>query len=636
MAFFVPLANFELIFNLANPRRSRRFPEKRFESSTDFHTPMTPQIFVSYARFDHEQVFPIVEKLREKGLQIWIDHEGIHGAKLWSQEIVHAIEDCKVFILFASSTAFQSQNVTKELALASESRKHILPVFIEDAPIPTAMKYQLAGIQHLIHQKGQAQQTIDNILRTLSNLEIESAVAPASEPTISHVPLRAKSVSKTPVAIAAVVALLAVMAFFLFKEGSPPESNKPLASAKVHKSTTDLCVVTVHGSDTEKVVSGENRELRDELNSKLSRFKDYKVILAKSVSPDATTQELLEMAKGLKADFILHATMDSGQKRVSAKVLNAVDGRTFWSKTLRENDVEGEVDFIDEATGLISAHIAGHDGAIHRDILAKALVKKEEDLSAMELLQLGKAVWEEQTEDVTVKGTGYLERCIELNPDISTAHAILSEVYLEDIRGDYNRVPDAMTKAKASISRAIELNPSNAIALIEQIWISWYEKDFTACKLQAEAALKANPYEPLVLVSVGLFYLSTGIDLELGKKYNDLALRYNETPQGWYYIGYVNYYLTNNEYDKALESALKFGVKNSSQHAKAAALYWLNGEKEIAQKYYKQLIVMEPDFTLEKLKKNQEVWSRAKVSRDLLQKAFKEVVDASKSKDAVE
>ena len=132
----MPLANFELIFNLANPRRSRSFPEKRFESSTDFHTLMAPQIFVSYARFDQEQVFPIVEKLREKGLQIWIDHEGIHGAKLWSQEIVHAIEDCKVFILFASSTAFQSQNVTKELALASESRKHILPVFIEDWAYP--------------------------------------------------------------------------------------------------------------------------------------------------------------------------------------------------------------------------------------------------------------------------------------------------------------------------------------------------------------------------------------------------------------------------------------------------------------------------------------------------------------------
>jgi len=50
-----------------------------------------------------------------------------------------------VFILFASSTAFQSENVTKELALASEARKQILPVFLEDSPIPAAMKYQLAA-----------------------------------------------------------------------------------------------------------------------------------------------------------------------------------------------------------------------------------------------------------------------------------------------------------------------------------------------------------------------------------------------------------------------------------------------------------------------------------------------------------
>ena len=81
-------------------------------------------------------MFPIVEKLREKGLNIWIDQEGIHGAKLWSQEIVHAIEGCKVFILFASSTAFQSENVTKELALASEARKQILPCLLYTSPSP--------------------------------------------------------------------------------------------------------------------------------------------------------------------------------------------------------------------------------------------------------------------------------------------------------------------------------------------------------------------------------------------------------------------------------------------------------------------------------------------------------------------
>ncbi|MFT6562310.1 MAG: hypothetical protein ACJAX6_000688 [Limisphaerales bacterium] len=47
---------------------------------------MPSEIFASYSREDHAQVFLIVDKFRERGLNIWIDQEGIHGAKLWSQE----------------------------------------------------------------------------------------------------------------------------------------------------------------------------------------------------------------------------------------------------------------------------------------------------------------------------------------------------------------------------------------------------------------------------------------------------------------------------------------------------------------------------------------------------------------------
>ena len=216
---------------------------------------MTPQIFVSYARSDQEQVFPIVEKLREKGLNIWID-QGIHGAKLWSQEIVHAIEGCKVFILFASSTAFQSENVTKELALASELGNKSCR-YSSRTLRSAAMKYQLAGIQHLIHQRGQ-ERTIDNILRTLSNLEIDSAEAPPPAPTISHAPMRTKPASKMPLAIAAVVALLAVLAFFFMKGDPQPGTDKPSTAAKVYKSTTDLCIVTVSTRNGAGSVRGQS------------------------------------------------------------------------------------------------------------------------------------------------------------------------------------------------------------------------------------------------------------------------------------------------------------------------------------------------------------------------------------------
>ena len=585
-----------------------------------------PEIFISYSREDQEHVFPVVNKLREQGLDIWIDQEGIHGAKLWSQEIVNAIENSKVFILFASTKAFVSKNVTKELALASESDKHILPVFIEDAEIPAAMKYQLAGIQHLIHKKGDDNQTIDNILRTVSSLKIDSVEKNLNTSSNTNTSLQTSASSKIPFAIAAITAIiLAVVLTFFFSQGLKSDANKSPLIVKAYKSTTDLCIVTVHDSEVAENVFEGNRELRDGLDEKLSRFKDYKVEKGKAVSPDATTQEILSVAKKLNAEYVLQVSTNNEKERINAKLLNVNEGRNFWSKTLRQSDIVGNGDFIDEATGLIAAHIAGHDGAIHRNILAKALVKNEEDLTPIELLQLGKNVWEEQTEDVTVKGTKYLERCIELNPDISTAHAILSEVYLEDIRADYNLIPNAMEKAKESISRAIELNPSNAIALIEQIWISWFEKDFTACKLQAEAAIKANPYEPLVLVSVGSFYLSTGLDLKAGKKYNDLALAYNETPQGWYYYGYVNYHIEKNEFDKALEYSLKAGVVNDQQMARASSLYWVNGQKDTALKYYKELINKYPDFTLDELIKRQETWNLSKVSQKLIQNAFFEV-----------
>ena len=336
---------------------------------------MPQEIFASYSREDQAQVFPIVDKLRERGLNIWIDQEGIHGAKLWSQEIVNAIENSKVFILFASAKAFLSKNVTKELALASESDKHILPIFIEEAEIPAAMKYQLAGIQHLVHEQGQTDQTADNILRTLGNLDIQSA-EPQPTPPPATASLPTKPASKTPLAATALVIALAVIALLFFRGDSTKENSATLVTTKTYKSTTDLCIVTVNSTGGGQEVSEENRELREELDAKLSLFKDYKVEKGKAVSPDATTQELLAVAKELNTEYILQATINTDKKRINAKLLNVENGRNFWSKAFRESDIESEGDFIDEATGLIAALIAGHDGAIHRNILNKGFGEK--------------------------------------------------------------------------------------------------------------------------------------------------------------------------------------------------------------------------------------------------------------------
>ena len=101
---------------------------------------MNAEVFISYASEDRERILDLVERLRGAGVSVWIDQMGIEGATMWSQEIVEAIDGCKVLILAISQRSTESENVVKELALASERRKKILPVCLDASGIPKSME----------------------------------------------------------------------------------------------------------------------------------------------------------------------------------------------------------------------------------------------------------------------------------------------------------------------------------------------------------------------------------------------------------------------------------------------------------------------------------------------------------------
>ncbi len=557
---------------------------------------MKPEIFVSYSREDQSQVFPIVEKLRERGLNIWIDQEGIHGAKLWSQEIVKAIESSKVFILFASAKAFNSRNVTKELALASESDKHILPIFLEDAEIPAAMKYQLAGIQHLAHEKGQAAQTSEKILRTLDNLDIQS-----SEPRLKSLtkpPTSTKPASKIPILTSTFILLLAFISFFLFYSETDKQS-----STAIYKSTIDLCVVTISEAEGNGQITKENRALRDELIAKLTRFREYKVIKGETLSPDASSFEYAELSKKLNSDFILQIIFDPEKEYVITQLFDGKEGRSLWSKTIGKDDISSDEEITSESTGIIAGNVAGFDGVIHRNILEKALIKKEEDLTPIDLLQIGKSVWEDMTKDSILRAIKYLEKCTSLNPEITTAYAVLTEIYTECMRREIEDIPNALSKAKKVSRKAIELDPKNAMALIKKFWLLWYEKDYSSCELHIKLALEANPYEPYVLISAGSFKLVRDTDVEYGLELCDRANKYNERPQGWYNWPLIIYHSRIGNYKKSLEHSIAGNFKDDNNIAQTSILYWLNGEKEAALKRYSEVKKLNNNYAVTEYKR---------------------------------
>lgn len=128
-------------------------------------------IFISYSRKDGEAAKVLAGHLQSNGYDVWIDIKGIHAATAWSREIVEAIDTCKVFIVLLSAHSLASPNVTKEVSLASEARKIILPIDLEQIELSTDLRYQLAGLQRVsIVDK-------DAILRGLERLNIQSSDA---------------------------------------------------------------------------------------------------------------------------------------------------------------------------------------------------------------------------------------------------------------------------------------------------------------------------------------------------------------------------------------------------------------------------------------------------------------------------
>lgn len=102
--------------------------------------------FVSYARDDSMQVEAALAPLRVDH-RFWVDHVSLAPGARWSADIVAAIRGCRAMLIFCSRTAFASNDVYRELAMAGRYDKPILPIFLDDAPAPDEFLYYLS-----IHQ----------------------------------------------------------------------------------------------------------------------------------------------------------------------------------------------------------------------------------------------------------------------------------------------------------------------------------------------------------------------------------------------------------------------------------------------------------------------------------------------------
>lgn len=479
---------------------------------------MNAEVFISYASKDRERILDLVDRLDAAGVSVWIDQMSIEGATMWSQEIVEAIDSCRVLILAISPNSSESENVVKEVALASERRKKILPVCLEMSGIPKSMEYQLAGIQRVEYFAGDEEAGLQAMIRALTKLGVtvsdEANTAAAAAPKrSSHGPSHAAPSQATKEEgaawgkIAAAVGGVALLvAGILFLGGSSSETTAPLGQAQTNTTeqvkplakpttldTNRLVVLPFKTIDTSEESENLAYALVTTLTSKLQPLDNLTVIANESAwQYEGSKLPPGEIGQALEVGTIVTGEIQtsSDKVQVNIRVIDANTAALGWGNTYSKAkddflDLQNEI-----ATKLASELKGGLAVAESQQLATKATANPKAQLE----YQAGRREWNKRSKEGFDNAIKHFERAIELDPKYADPYAGLGDTY--GLLPVYNFAkPDvAMPKAKAYAEQAISLNPNLAGAYTSKAWVQHtYEYNWAGAEASYKKAIQLNP-----------------------------------------------------------------------------------------------------------------------------------------------
>jgi curli biogenesis system outer membrane secretion channel CsgG len=208
------------------------------------------KVFVSYSRQDKEKVLNLVELFRANGVEVWIDESSINASSVWAEQIVKAIDNCDLFVLFLSPSSVSSENVSKEVGYAGGTNKRILPVKIVDVAIPPAMLYHLNTIHFIETKHTPPEKLLQHLFNALGRSGDQKLVPPK----------KSKALLPVLVALTALVGAGAAIWLSRSTQDEPPlAAVEPQPAALVAATTSDLQSATTEPEPAAATSSSKKR-----------------------------------------------------------------------------------------------------------------------------------------------------------------------------------------------------------------------------------------------------------------------------------------------------------------------------------------------------------------------------------------
>lgn len=318
------------------------------------------------------------------------------------------------------------------------------------------------------------------------------------------------------------------------------------------------------------------RGLTDEVIIQIAKFKDIVVLTRQPGEANANLRQL--------ARYSLQGSLrtDADKLRLSVRLLNEDQGSVVWTNSYDTSYIAHElIQTEHEIARKVATAIAQPYGIVFQADAAPVVGQPPSDWDAYACTLAYYSYRDTLDPELHASVRQCLERAVERFPGYSSAWALLSLTYLDELRFGFRADAVAMPsidRALDAARRAIELDPENVRGLQAQMTALFFKGDVDGALKIGVQAIAMNPNDTDLLGEYGLRLALKG-EWKRGAELMARALERNPRPSGYYETGLALSSYMQRDYHAAVSWTRKADLgANSIYHAVAAAVFGQAGE----------------------------------------------------------
>ncbi|MEP7246499.1 MAG: TIR domain-containing protein [Gammaproteobacteria bacterium] len=477
-------------------------------------------VFVSYASEDAAAAEAVVGALERAGTPCWIAPRDVEPGALYADEIVGAINDCRVVVLVLSARSVASAHVGKELERASSKGRRIIALRTDATPLPRAFEYFLSESQWIEVGPQGIEQAASKLVESVQrHLGLATAKVPgvtdAAQPTPE--PRRFHSFGKLwGIAAALLVVIAAAVGWNTWRATPEPQTKPPAAAARVTADPSIAVLPFVNmSSDKEQDFFADG--LSEELLNQLARLPNLRVIgRTSSFAFKGRNEDLRRIGELLGVNHILEGSVrkSGNQLRVTAQLINPLDGSHLWSETY-DREFANIFAIQDE----ISKAVAGK-----LQLTLGGGGKKSggtQNVEAYEAYLVGRSKLNAAQPAEVLEAVQHLERATTLDPDFQDAWYALLLAHATAGNLNPERRASSLQRIKEISAQVLKTAPDSEAATFARVRSALAAKDFvTALALLHGQATRGTDF-----VSYGSLLLVLGQPVAAADAYGEARQR---------------------------------------------------------------------------------------------------------------